>query len=101
MAWITKNSGGMKIETRQEPYLTPAMKDSLTRTIPLDRPRYERCLRSGEMRPLVEADIERATRIGVGSTPSFLVGGRPLIGAQPYEAFKQAIDAALAAAPPR
>lgn len=75
--------------------------DSLTRTIPLDRPRYERCLRSGEMRPLVEADIERATRIGVGSTPSFLVGGRPLIGAQPYEAFKQAIDAALAAAPPR
>ena len=75
--------------------------DSLSRTIPLDRPRYERCLRSGEMRPLVEADIERATRIGVGSTPSFLVGGRPIIGAQPYDAFKRAIDAALAATPPR
>ena len=74
--------------------------DSLTRTLPLDRPRYDRCLRSGEMRPLIEADIDRSTRIGVGSTPSFLVGGRPVIGAQPYEAFKRAIDAALAAAAP-
>lgn len=38
MAWITKNSGGMKIETRQEPYLTPAMRDTLSRVI---LPRYE------------------------------------------------------------
>jgi len=73
--------------------------DSLTRTLPLDRPRYDRCMRSGDMRPLIEADIERSTRIGVGSTPSFLVGGRPVIGAQPYEAFKRAIEAALAATP--
>lgn len=72
--------------------------DSLTRTIPLDRPRYERCLKSGEMRPLIAADVERSTRIGIGSTPSFLIGGRPVIGAQPYEAFKRAIDAAIAAA---
>jgi len=75
--------------------------DSLTRTIPLDRPRYERCLKSGEMRPLIEADVERSTRIGIGSTPSFLIGGRPVIGAQPYEAFKRAIDAAIAATPAR
>ncbi|MCE9602709.1 MAG: DsbA family protein [Gemmatimonadetes bacterium] len=73
--------------------------DSLTRTIALDRPRYERCMRSGEMRQIIEADVERSSRIGVGSTPSFLIGGRPVIGAQPYEAFKRAIDAALAATP--
>ena len=73
--------------------------DSLTRTLALDRARYDRCMRSGEMRPIIEADIERSTRIGVGSTPSFLIGGRPVIGAQPYEAFKRAIDAALAANP--
>ncbi|MBK7905380.1 MAG: thioredoxin domain-containing protein [Gemmatimonadetes bacterium] len=72
--------------------------DSLVGTLPLDRPRLQTCLRSGEMRPLIEADIDRSTRIGVGSTPSFLVGGRPVIGAQPYEAFRQAIEAALAAA---
>ncbi len=72
--------------------------DSLVGTLPLDRARLQRCLRSGELRALIDADIDRATRIGVGSTPSFLIGGRPVIGAQPYDAFKRAIDAAIAAA---
>lgn len=39
MAWITKNSGGMKIERRDEPYLTTAMRDDLTKRV---LPRYER-----------------------------------------------------------
>jgi NADH-quinone oxidoreductase E subunit len=38
MAWITKNSGTMRIERRTEPYLTPAMKTHLSQTI---LPRYE------------------------------------------------------------
>ncbi|MFZ4576520.1 MAG: NADH-quinone oxidoreductase subunit NuoE, partial [Phycisphaerales bacterium] len=38
MAWITKPSGTMKIERRDEPYLTGAMKEQLTREI---LPRYE------------------------------------------------------------
>ncbi|MBL0927267.1 MAG: NAD(P)H-dependent oxidoreductase subunit E [Phycisphaerales bacterium] len=38
MAWITKNSGGAKIERRDEPYLTQAIKDTVTRTY---LPRYE------------------------------------------------------------
>ena len=71
--------------------------DSLVRTLPVDKPRIDRCLASGEMKALIAADVDRASRLGVGSTPSFLIGGRPLIGAQPYAAFKQAIDAALAA----
>lgn len=38
MAWITKNSGGAKIERRAEPYLTPDMKARLSKDI---LPRYE------------------------------------------------------------
>lgn len=38
MAWITKNSGTMKIERRDEPYLTQAMRERLTSEI---LPRYE------------------------------------------------------------
>jgi NADH-quinone oxidoreductase subunit E len=38
MAWITKNSGSMKIARRPEPYLTDEMKARLTREI---LPRYE------------------------------------------------------------
>ena len=39
MAWITKNSGGAKVELRDKPYLTPAMRDDLTKRY---LPRYER-----------------------------------------------------------
>ncbi len=41
MAWITKNSGGMKIERRNEPYLTAEMRERLTR---VTLPRYETTL---------------------------------------------------------
>lgn len=37
MAWISKNSAGMKVERRDEPYLTDAMKKDLTERI---IPRY-------------------------------------------------------------
>ena len=36
--------------------------------------------------------------LGVNSTPSIYINGRPLIGAQPFEVFKQAIDEELAKA---
>ncbi|MFM8567394.1 MAG: DsbA family protein [Gemmatimonadota bacterium] len=75
--------------------------DSLARSLPLDQARLQRCLTAGEVRELIAADLDRAQRIGVGSTPTFLIGGRPVIGAQPYEAFRRAIDAAIAAAPAR
>jgi len=38
MAWITKNSGGMRIERRSEPYLTEATRARLARDL---LPRYE------------------------------------------------------------
>lgn len=74
--------------------------DSLTRTLPLDHPRQQGCLEDGHLRALIQADFDRSLRAGVGSTPSFFVGQRMIIGAQPYEAFQQALDAALAAARP-
>ena len=38
MAWIVKDSAGMKVERRSEPYLTGAMREHLTKQI---LPRYE------------------------------------------------------------
>jgi protein-disulfide isomerase len=72
--------------------------DSLARTLPLDQARLQGCIRDGSTRPLIRADYDRLVRIGVGSTPTFLIGNQTLIGAQPFEAFAAAIDAALAAA---
>ena len=57
------------------------------------------CVQSGATRALIQADVERATKAGASSTPTFFVGGRALLGAQPLSAFREAIDAALAAPP--
>ena len=72
----------------------------------LDTNRFNGCLDSGEMAVAVQADVQTAqkafqdagiTRIG---TPSFFINGKPMLGAYPYDVFKQAIDAALAEAHP-
>jgi len=70
--------------------------DSLAFSLRLDRMRLRSCLAGGEQRALIRADYERSVSIGVGSTPSFLVGGTPIVGAQPYEVFARAVDSALA-----
>jgi protein-disulfide isomerase len=64
----------------------------------LDRERFERCLDGHTMRAAVEADLAEGRALGVRSTPSFLINGKPLVGAQPVEAFRVAIDNALRAA---
>ena len=40
----------------------------------------------------VEADLEAGQGYGVSGTPAFFVNGRPLVGAQPFDAFAQVID---------
>ena len=40
-------------------------------------------------------DAREAAKLGITGTPAFLVNGRYLSGAQPYEAFKRLIDEEL------
>ncbi len=61
----------------------------------LDTDTFNECLDSRATRAQVEADVAEGGRRSVQSTPTFLINGQPLIGAQPYAAFVQAIDAAL------
>jgi protein-disulfide isomerase len=48
------------------------------------------------MRPWIQADHDRAERAGAASTPSFMIGDQLLVGAQPIEKMRSAIDSALA-----
>ena len=54
------------------------------------------CVKQHLTRPLIQGDIDRATRAGAISTPTFFIGGTPLIGAAAITEFRKAIDAALA-----
>ena len=63
----------------------------------LDRERFERCVDSRRFRTAVEADFAEGRELGVRSTPTFLINGKPIMGAQPVETFREAIDDALRA----
>ncbi|MFM9369136.1 DsbA family protein [Streptomyces sp. Da 82-17] len=63
-----------------------------------DLDRFAKDLDSAAAKKAVGEDTEEAYKLGATSTPSFLVNGRPLAGAQPAETFEQAIEQAAAAA---
>jgi protein-disulfide isomerase len=66
------------------------------RSLPLDAPRFDACLDSGRMAPVVETSRRLGEGIGVNATPAFFVNGRPLSGMQPFERFKELVDHELA-----
>lgn len=70
--------------------------DSLANANKLDMPRWRNCVKSGIMKPLIQADHDRASQAGANATPSFMIGDQLLTGAQPIAALAQAIDSALA-----
>jgi len=61
----------------------------------LDTKKFNDCLDSGKMVSEVNKDTQDATASGGSGTPYFLVGNRPVSGAQPFANFKAAIDAQL------
>jgi protein-disulfide isomerase len=69
--------------------------DSLATRIGVDIGTFNECVSQQKMRPLIQADLERATRAGVDATPSFVIGNTLLSGAQPVEVFRRVIDEAL------
>ena len=70
----------------------------------LDTAKFNECLDSGKMADAVAADMAVAEKAATDAgltrfgTPAFFINGNNLQGAQPYDVFKEAIDAALAAA---
>lgn len=70
-------------------------KDNLKRfaaDLRLDTTKFNACLDSGKFASLVENETTSAQSLGVQSTPSFLINGQPLAGAQPFETFQKIIE---------
>jgi protein-disulfide isomerase len=72
----------------------PSLKQT-ARAIGLDGTAFDQCLDSGKWRATVRAGSELGEQMGVNSTPTLYVNGRALIGAMPFENFKQIIDEEL------
>lgn len=63
-----------------------------------DVDRFVKDLDSDAAAAAVKKDQEEAYGLGAASTPSFLINGRPISGAQPDQVFDQAIEAAAKSA---
>ena len=72
--------------------------DSLARASGVEFDRWKQCVRSGVIKPLIEADQQRASAAGVRSTPTIIIGNQFLAGAHPIETLRRAIDSATAKA---
>ena len=61
----------------------------------IDRAAFAACVDTRRFRRQVEADVAEGSAIGVRGTPTFVVNGTTLVGAQPIEAFREAVREAL------
>ena len=63
----------------------------------LDVAQWKDCVNNNKYKAEIEADYSYGAQLGITGTPTFFVNGLPMVGAQPFAAFKQVIDQELAA----
>ena len=61
----------------------------------LNMAEFEPCHKNDQTLPRVQADTKEGQEAGVRGTPTFFINGQALVGAQPFDAFKVAIDEIL------
>jgi protein-disulfide isomerase len=62
----------------------------------IDKTKFDECYDKKETLAKVRADKAEASTLGISGTPSFVVNGRLVKGAQPADKFKAVIDDELA-----
>jgi protein-disulfide isomerase len=78
--------------------LTRSSYETYADELGLDAPAFATCLDEERYADVVDEDTQFAQTFGISSTPTFLVNGIVIVGAQPFEAFAQVIDYELSQA---
>ena len=61
----------------------------------LNMTKFKAALDSGKFKDKVDAEAKEGGAVGATGTPTFFINGTRLVGAQPFDAFKTAIDKEL------
>jgi protein-disulfide isomerase len=72
---------------------------SLAKELALQPNAFDSCLHAGRFREEITKDLHEGLKLGITSTPTFFINGRPLVGAQPLANFRALIDAQLGRQP--
>jgi len=75
-------------------FATPKLRQHAA-TVGLDQNTFDQCLNQGKYVDRVQQDVTNANADGIHSTPSFLINGKLVEGAQPFDVFQKAIETAL------
>jgi len=97
-AQLFQNQGALGIETITQ----------YAQTLGLDLSKFQQCMQEERHAKAIRRDLEEGRQAGVRGTPTFFLGSlepdgtrvkvqRVIVGAQPYAAFKEAIESLLAA----
>ena len=84
-----------KLFANQRALDVPSLK-GYAKDLKLDQAKFDKCLDSGAMAAMVEEGKKAGNEAGINGTPAFFVNGVLISGAQPFDAFKEVIDAELA-----
>lgn len=76
--------------------LSPSAYEQYAGELGLDTAAFKECVSDGRHSDEVNADLSFGSELGITATPTFFINGIALVGAQPYEVFKQVIDLELA-----
>ncbi len=68
---------------------------ALAKELGLRQDTFTTCITTGRYREEVIKDLQDGMKLGITSTPTFFINGRPLVGAQPLAAFQTLIDTLL------
>jgi protein-disulfide isomerase len=69
---------------------------SYANALKLDLAKFQDCLSAHRYQADITSDAQYGASLGITGTPTFFVNGIPMVGAQPFSAFKSIIDQELA-----
>jgi protein-disulfide isomerase len=65
----------------------------------VEMPAYDECMLSAKYAGRIQASYDEGIRVGVSSTPTFLIGDRLYVGGSSSDAIRKAVDSLTAVAP--
>src|SRR5438132_13263712 len=79
----------------QQGQLSPSFYEQTAKEIGLDMGKWKSDVDSHSASAAIQADMSAGNAVGANGTPTFFINGKRLVGAMPFESFKQVIDEEL------
>ena len=62
----------------------------------MDGAAFDECYKGRRHSGVIQSAVKAGQSLGVSSTPTFFINGRKVVGAPPYETFREIIEEELA-----